>query len=282
MTLAQPKTENEQARYLASVSITGTGVTGPVKNDYSLSGHGARQGHRSLKEHKSPAKRKHSHDVINIEESECNKSGAGDYEEEQIDDGTCSESEYMSEPESGSESEAWEVDEAELDESIIGRQKVRKGHKVPPATRADAADVWSPVKAARLEDTHAIESFKAQHITNRLSGQISAKSNTNSLIQASSESCKGDSDSMTGKDDTPDLPWELTKVWGPIQFRKIPEGHKPGTWTFSQDGVGRQSIEDRSEGDIHFLPGFSGSVVYDYWVQEASSVLGEGTVILGS
>lgn len=56
---------------------------------------------------------------------------------------------------------------------------------------------------------------------------------------------------------------------GAITFRKLPPGHDnmtPATWTYSGDGVARQSAEGRAIGDIHFSPAFSGESGFDYWI----------------
>ncbi|KAG8762105.1 hypothetical protein FRC11_011129, partial [Ceratobasidium sp. 423] len=230
---------------------------------------------KSSKELKSPANHKRSPNVIDIEESEFEGSEVDEYEEEQLDDGDDSGSEDMPEPESGSEFEGWEEDD---DAGIAGShnhgRRVKKQCKTTRRKKVSTGqEVRSPPKAPRPENVHVIKSVKAQHSTSRSRGQTPVKSGSNCSIQVRSESRKGDSDSTTGRDDSPELPWDLTKVRGPIRFRKVPEGHKPGTWTFSQDGVGRQTVADRSEGDIHFSPGFSGSVAYDYWV--CTNSLGE-------
>lgn len=53
-----------------------------------------------------------------------------------------------------------------------------------------------------------------------------------------------------------------------MPFRKRPNGEilVPATWTFSKDGVERQSLKGREIGDVHFAPGYSGGMEFDYWV----------------
>ncbi|KAG8749314.1 hypothetical protein FRC11_011435 [Ceratobasidium sp. 423] len=271
-----------------------SGRLASVSDGNSLSG--VRHSRRSSKEPKlPPAQHKCSPDVIDIDESEFEGSDADEYEEEQLDDGDDSGYEDMSEPESSGESESWEEgDDAGIAGNRSDRQWAKKQHKTTRRKKVDARlKVRSPAKAAKPENVHAIKSAKIQHGTSGPTVQTPVKSCSNCSIQASSESREGDSDSTTGRDDTPELPWDLTKVRGPIRFRKIPEGHKPGTWTFSQDGVGRQSVADRSEGDIHFSPGFSGSIPrtaasfsgglrVEAKIQETSSVLGAGPVVSGT
>ncbi|KAG8786179.1 hypothetical protein FRC12_016844 [Ceratobasidium sp. 428] len=56
---------------------------------------------------------------------------------------------------------------------------------------------------------------------------------------------------------------------GLLSFRKRPNSQEvllPGKWTFSNDGVARQSLKDREAGDIHFSPAFAGESGEDYWV----------------
>ncbi|KAG9076944.1 hypothetical protein FRC06_009200 [Ceratobasidium sp. 370] len=50
---------------------------------------------------------------------------------------------------------------------------------------------------------------------------------------------------------------------GVLHFRKRPNSQElimSGKWTFSRDGVSRQPLMDRRVGNIHFSPGFSGTV----------------------
>ncbi|QRV74467.1 hypothetical protein RhiJN_02481 [Ceratobasidium sp. AG-Ba] len=68
-------------------------------------------------------------------------------------------------------------------------------------------------------------------------------------------------------------PWKGSSQ-GPLAFRKRPgrtDSVTPGRWSYSSDGVERQSLKNREVGDLHFSPGFSGGEEHEYWV-----VIGDG------
>ncbi|KAG8748749.1 hypothetical protein FRC11_011953, partial [Ceratobasidium sp. 423] len=269
----QSESEIIQTKGSASAShITSPRVAKPIEGGGRSPGHDLKQRRRSSKGSQPPAKQNSNYDVVDVEEFESEESG-DDYEEEH-DDGIDSGSEDASEPESGCESEDWEEYEVEAYSDRSARWKGGKHGKAARKKRVDTEkEVGSLTRAARPESAHPFNSTKAQHFSSTPRDHPPFKSGSSRSSQRkSSGSREDDSDSTTGRDDTAEQPWELTKVRGPIRCRKLPEGHKPGTWTFSRDGAGRQSIADRSEGDIHFSPGFSGSVAYDYWVCTNSPV----------
>ncbi|CAE6504130.1 unnamed protein product [Rhizoctonia solani] len=194
-------------------------------------------------------------------ESEPESESSDCYEDEQLEDENyCGHKDVLG-PGSSSES-------GDEEDRMKGRQtkggKDNKRRNTSRAKKTEKEMSGRTTKISRQASGNASKSTIPSQQA-RSTGRTPAKQGSSGSIQTWPESHEGDHESTPGNDDTPEQPWELNKTRGPIRFRKVPEGYKPGTWTFSRDGVGRQSVEDRSEGDIHFSPGFSGSTTYDYW-----------------
>ncbi|KAG8703898.1 hypothetical protein FRC11_010366 [Ceratobasidium sp. 423] len=202
---AQPiqlSTENKQfVTSVVDVSNASPKRTTPVNETCPPPSSDLERRRRSSNNSKSPSKYKHSHKVVNVEEYESEESD--DYEEAQPDGENDSGDKDVSSAESASE---YEYSEHESDGNASGACEDKKRLKSPQHKELGMERVVRSQTKTKPEGTHTTKLSKLER--NKSRNQTPVKPSASNTIQARSESHDRDSDSTTGKDDTPEQPWE--------------------------------------------------------------------------